>query len=265
MLPLVLLAGLFLIGGREVHAFENAAAREIASTLQGVDKQVEVRSKIGPEALFGDVSAVTIKASRFETEGLPLFTEPNRSTRGILRNLRLELTDFTLRGLHVQSLKVDIPDCRFDLPLALNYRQIRLSRSGVGPGEVVVTERDLEQFIPIKLREIKSVRVRLEKDKVFVEGNGEFILFAANFSVIAKLEPRDGKQMVLTHARIFIDGKPADDLSARALLDTLNPVIDVDKDLLLYGAITVERLKIADGILTASGPTRIPDRPKQNP
>ncbi|HSI73508.1 MAG TPA: LmeA family phospholipid-binding protein [Fimbriimonas sp.] len=260
-LALALLAGLFLVGGREVRAFENAAAREIASTLQGAEKRVEVRSVVGPEALFGDVHAVTIKASHFETEGLPLFTEPERSTRGVLRTLNLELTDFTLRGLHVQSLKASIPDCRFDLPLALRHRKIRLSRSGAGPGEVLVTEKDLEQFIPIKLREIKSVRVRLDRDKVFVDGYGEFVVFAANFSVIARLEPRNGNQLVLSHARIFIEGAPADAASAKVLMDTLNPVIDLDKDLLLYGAISVDRLKIGNGELRANGLTKIPAKP----
>ncbi|MEZ0327502.1 MAG: LmeA family phospholipid-binding protein [Fimbriimonas sp.] len=255
---LFFIAGLFLVGGNEVRAFENHAAAEIGSKLGGDGKRVEVRSKLGPEALFGDVYAVTIKASNFTAEGLPLYTEPNRSQRGILRTLNLDLTDFILRDLHVQSLKAAIPDCRFDLGLALGKREIRLSRSGEGPGEVVLSADDLEKFIPIKFHEVKRVKVRLDKDKVFVDGYGEFVLFDAEFSLVARVEALEGNKLILAHARILIDGKPADPAAATVLLDTLNPVIDLDKDLLLYGAISVQKIRVADGRLVAECRTRIP-------
>ncbi len=255
---LLILAGVFLVGAKEVRAFEGHAAREIASKLGGQHKSVRVRSKIGPEALFGEVHAVTITASKFTTEGLPLFTEPERSQRGVLRMLNLDLQDFTLGDLHVQSLKASIPNCRFDLGLALGKRQIRLSRSGVGPGEVVLSSGDLEAFIPIKFREVKRVKVRLEKDKVFVDGYGEFVLFDAEFSIVARVEAQGGNKLILSHARILIDGKPATPDAAKALLDTLNPVIDLDKDLLLAGAMTIEKITVSEGRLLALGKTTIP-------
>ncbi len=259
MIPLLLIfAGAFVVGAKEVRVFEDHAAREIGSKLGGEHKRVQVRSKLGPEALFGDVYAVTISASNFTTEGLPLFTEPNRSQRGILRTLNLDLRDFTLRDLHVQSLRASIPDCRFDLGLALGKREIRLSRSGVGESEVRLSAQDLQDFIPIKFREVKKVVVRLEKDKVFVDGYGEFVLFDAEFSIVARVEPLDGTKLVLSHARILIDGKPAEASVAKVLLDTLNPVIDLDRDLSLFGAVNVEKIKVADGLLIAVGKTRIP-------
>jgi hypothetical protein len=261
-LALALLAGLYIFGAKEVRSFESSAAKDIASRLEGLDKQVSVRSVVGPEALFGDVYEVTISASKFSADGLPLFTEPERSQRGVLRTLKLDLTDFVLRDLHVQSLKATIPNCRFDLGLALGKRQMRLSRSGVGASEVQLSAEDLAEFIPIKFREVKRVSVRLEKDKVFVDGFGEFVLFDAEFSLVARLEALEGTKLVLSHARILIDGKPAEPAAAKVLLDTLNPVIDLDKDLLLYGAVSVERIQVGEGLLRAFGKTRIPVKPE---
>jgi len=253
--------GLLQAANAEVRRFERLAAADLYGKLAGEQRKVEVKTKVGPEALFGEVHQVTIRASQFTTQGLPLFTEPNRSRRGRVRNLRIELADFELSGLPIQDLKADIPDCRFDLPLATRRRQIRLSQSGVGLGEVTIAERGLETFILRKFSEIKRVKVRIDRDKVFVDGYGEFLIFATDFSVIARLEPQDGDKLVLAHARILLDGKVADDATRKVLLDTLNPVVDLNRDLSLYGAIRVEKLILRDGLLKGVGTTRIPELP----
>jgi hypothetical protein len=262
MFPLIaLLGGALLIGRGEVHRFESLAAADIASRLGGSEKHVAVRAAIGPEALFGDVYRVTIKADRFETEGIPLFTEPKRSQAGILRNLDIDMTDFSLRGLHVQSLKAEIPDCRFDFALALRHSRIRLTRSGVGPAEVVLSAADIQDFTKTKLHELTSLNVRLDRDKILVEGHGEFLMVEADFSLVARLEPEDGTKLALRYARVLLDGKPASDAAKQVLLDLLNPVIDLDNDLQLHGAIQVAHLKVGDGRLVATGTATIPDDP----
>ena len=254
--------GLFSSANSEVRRFEKAAAAEIGSKLQGENKQVSVKAKVGPEAIFGDFHAVRIQASQFHTDGLPLFTEPRRSTKGHVRMLNIDLQDFTLGGLPIRRLRADIPDCRFDFSLALRRRQIRLSRSGMGVGEVEVAEKDLERFILAKYPEVKRATVRINRDKVIVDGYGEFLLLATNFWVVAKLEPVDGNKLVLTHARVLFDGRDAGEAGRNALLQVLNPVVDLDRDLNLYGAIQVQRLVLRDGVLRASGPTKIPDKPE---
>lgn len=262
LLVLGFCAGLFHFASSQVRLFETAAAADIAQKLQGRDKTVIVRADVGPEALFGDIHSVRIDASRFTTRGLPLYTEPRRSHRGLVRSLHLELHDFTLRDLPIMRLSADIPDCRFDLPLAVDHRKIRISRSGLGAGEVAIGEHDLERFILAKYSEIKRVTVRIEGDKVFVDGYGEFLVVSTNFSVAARLESPDGNQLVLARAKILFDGKPADDALQRVLLDTLNPIVDLDKDLSLFGAIRVDRITLKDGVLTAAGPVKIPDLPQ---
>ncbi|MDR3690181.1 MAG: hypothetical protein P4L46_12430 [Fimbriimonas sp.] len=260
-LILGILGGLIHVSNEQVHLFEKHAATDIAQRLDGPNRRVEVKANVGPEALWGDIHSVAIHASGFRASGLPFFTEPKRSQRGLVRDLQIDLTDFSLGKLHVQKMQAEIPDCHFDFPLAVNHRKIRLSRSGVGHGEVVVGQDDLEQFVLAKYHEIRRVSVKIDKDKIFIDGTGEFLIFKASFTVIARLECIDGNTLHLTHARVLIDGLPADEGVRKVLLDVLDPVVDVDRDLDLHGAIRVQGLTLRDGQLRAEGVAVIPDAP----
>lgn len=113
-----------------------------------------------------------------------------------------------------------------------------------------------------KFPEIKRCTVEIDRDKAFVEGYGEFVIVKAEFRVIASLKVVDGTKLMLTNARIWLDGRRADEASRRALLDTLNPVIDLSRDLRLYDAIAVTKLRLRDGVLKAWGTTQIPMAPQ---
>jgi len=257
------LAGLaFGLGSGEVRRFENGAANDISAKLQGEHKQVKVRTKFDLfAALGGRVKSATITATDFTTDGLPLFTQPTASQRGRLDELKIVLKDFTLGSLQVKSLQARIPGCRFDLNLALRHRRIRLSKSGEGQGSVQIAADALAEFIKHKFHEIKRVTIRLENDKAYVEGYGEFLIFSTNFAVEAKLVSPDGNKLLLTDAKITFDGKEADEASRDVLLKSLNPVVDLDEDLKLYGAIRVGKITLSNGMLNAEGKTRIPDDP----
>lgn len=265
MIPIVLgiFGALFYFGNSEVRRFENLAARDIRAKISGDKAKVSVKTELngiigGP---LGDLKKVTIRASNFATDGVPLFTQPELSKKGIIRSLRIELKEFTLGGLKIQELSSTIPDCRFDYTRAVMKRQIRLSQSGIGRGEVLIRERDLEAYILRKFGEIKRVKVTIADDLVRVVGYGEFIIVKADFQLEAKLAAVEGSKLSLIDARIRFDGKPADEISSKALLETLNPVVDLNQDLKLHNAILVDEILLRNGILRASGTTRIPIQP----
>lgn len=256
-------AVIFGAGSMEVRRFEASAAEQIKAQLQGEPK-VSIQTKLSGiiDGPLGDLKMVSIRAEHFTTEGLPLFVEPERSKKGRIQELRLELRDFTLRGLRMDSLVANIPECRYDYSLAIRKRQVVLSKSGEGTGRVRILEADLASYILHKFKEIKSVEVRVADDKVRVAGRGVFLLIETDFEVIARLTSPEGKTLELSESRIFFDGKPAGSGSSKAVLQTLNPVVDLDKDLGLHGAIKVEGVKLQNGVLEAWGTTRIPTRPK---
>ena len=228
------------------------------------EAKTEVSVRVIPDPigiLWGALDNATISAKNFDIQELPLFVEPTRSKAGRCGNLKLNLTNFKLRGLRVESLEASIPACRYDRTLALTKRSFRLSRSGVGIGTVKILESDLGSFILKKFHEIKSVSVRVLNGIVWVEGVGEFLIVKSGFTVIAELQPIGGSKLQLSNAKVWFDWRRADDFSAQTLLKTLNPVVDFDKDLGLYGAINVKKVTLEDGVLTATGETKIPTKP----
>jgi hypothetical protein len=260
-----LLAGLgflFGLGGYASTSFEHKAANDIKSELSGPHVRVSVQTRaVGLNAVAGHLKRVTITASDFSTPGLPLFTESNLPKSGKIDDLRIILSDFSLKNLHIARLESKIPDCYYDFDLALKKQQIRLSQSGTGEGSVTIKARDLEQFILKKYHEIKTVHVALENGNAHVWGYGEFIVIHTNFDVLASLQAIDGTKLVLTDATISFDGHQADEMARKVLLDTLNPVVDLDKDLGLYGAISVTDIQLDKGEIRAKGVTKIPEDP----
>lgn len=255
-----IVAWAWALGRSEVRSFELDAAREIGALLQGEHKRVSVRTR--PAGLTGAFAAAEIRASSFSADALPLFTEPERSTRGVLHELRLDLRDFRLRDLRVERLTAKIPDCRFDYSLAVRSRKIRLSRAGVGSGTVELRDSDLESFVLRKFPEIKRIRIRAEQGTVRVEGYGEFLVVATEFVVIAKLVPKNETQLELSSAEITMDGRPATEPAQKALLRALNPVVDLRADLGLYNAVLLDSVEVVPGRIVAKGRTTIPTRPK---
>ena len=251
--------GLFGFGASQVSRFERDSARDILQQLEGPKKQVKliVRYPGVLSPVVGEVDEVIIQASHFQTAGLPLFTEPELSTAGSINWLRLDLRDVTLRGLRIDRLTSNIPNCKFDYQLALHKRKIRLSRSGTGTGEVRILGPDLEKFIVKKYHEIKRCKVEFVKDRVKVTGFGEFLVFQTEFEITA-----NGTKLLLTNAEILFDGRPADEGAKQALLDTMNPVVDLDGDLQLQGAIKLDSIEFENGALVCRGKTTVPIKQK---
>lgn len=258
------LAGLlFGVGSSEVRRFENAAGKDISGRLQGEAKQVKVRTKLDPfQAMGGRFKSATITASQFTTEGLPLFTQPEGSTRGRLDELKINLSDFHLTGLRVKKLEARITGCRFDFGLAQRKGQIRLTKSGEGLGSVEVEQDALRDYILKRFPSISKLSVKLEEGQATFEGTGRFVTFVADFRVTGQFFSPDGNRIELKDAKVFVGDQEGNPVITKAVLDLLNPVLDLDRDLLLYGAIRVKDLKVGQGILVASGVAKIPDEPK---
>ena len=257
------LAGLlFGVGSSEVRRFENAAARDIAARLHGSEKVVRVRTKFDPIAIMGgQMKSATITASHFRTDGLPLFTEPQSSKYGRLGELKIVLERFNLTGLAVARLEARLPDCRFDFGLARRSGKIRLTRSGVGTGTVSVAQADLESFVLKRFPALQRFSMELGMDRAKIEGSGRFVAFQADISIEGRLVSPDGNKIELADARVRIGGNEATASVTKTILDFLNPVIDLDRDLRLFGALRVHRIELRDGSLIAHGVAKVPDHP----
>ncbi len=266
ILPILIFGLGYGAASKEVRVFERRAASDIYNQLGGENRTVEIKTKLNLPfgAFLGTLDQATITAKHFSTEGLPLFTDPGLPKTGHVRKLGIELEDFVLKGLRIDRLSSVIPDCRYDRDLAVKRKQIRLSKSGIGDGWVRILEADLARYIPTKVKEIKRCIVKLDKNKAWVEGYGEFLIAKTDFLVVADLVIEDGVRLNLANARVVFGWRKADDFSKKVLLDAMNPVVDLQKDLGLLDAFFFERIEISGGALIAHGKTKIPDRPKAN-
>lgn len=265
LLGLVALGGHLI--GNEIRRVERAATNDILALLTGEKKRAWVRTV--PEKVvghaFGNLRRVTIEAQDFSTPGLPFFTEPGGDSSGKVGELKLVLNRFRLGKLRVEHLEASIFDNRFDYALIKSKRQFRLSESGHGPGQAVLLDRDIAEFIPARIAEIKSCTVTFEGDKVRVKGRCEFAIIQSSFELIGSLEVRGGNQFWLKDVELSFDGRPADTYAKNALLRLLNPVLDLNRDLKLAGAIQVTTIQMQGDRLIASGDAKIPEKPKENP
>lgn len=262
LLTVLVAAGLFGLGEAQVARAERLAAADLATRLEGGWVKVDVQPN-GFGAAWGELDRATISAGGFAVDGLPLYEEPERSTAGRVQRLQLRLSDFSLKGLRIESLDADILRSRYDLGLARREGRIRLSRSGSGRGRVLVRQEALAAWIPTRFAEIKRATVTLDKGFAWIEGYGEFLFVATEFQVVSRLAVVEGTKLVLDRPKIYFRWQRADPLAAQQLLHLLNPVVDLDGDLGLGSAIQVERLVLEDGVLLAEGQTRIPPRPAQ--
>ena len=261
-IPLALLGLGLGYGDTEIAKFERLAAEEISSKLQGEHRSVTVDvESSGLASAWGEVKSATITARDFSLKELPFFTEPWRSKAGKLGLLRMRMHNLNVRGLLIDELVADIPDCRYDFGLARSKKTFRVSQSGEGTGSVKVSEQALADYIVDKYAEIKSATVKVYNDIVWVEGYGEFLIVNTNFAVIARLVAVDGTKLELTDAKIYFDWQRADPAAAQVLLDVLNPVVDLRDGLGLYDALHVTDVRLRDGFVLASGRTRVPTRP----
>jgi hypothetical protein len=265
-LPLALLGLGFSYADAEIARFERAAAAEISSKLQGDSRIVVVDAQpAGMSIAWGRLTSATIEARDFSLRELPFFTEPWRSTAGGIGTLRLRLSNFEMRGLVIDELSADIPECRYDLGLARGQMTFRISKTGEGTGTVRISEKALADYIVEKYAEVKSATVRVYNDVVWVEGYGEFLIVNTNFAVIARLATTDGTTLELTDAKVYFDWQRAEPAAAKVILDLLNPVVDLKEGLGLYDAMTVTEIGLRDGFLTATGKARIPVKPGSVP
>ncbi len=261
LIPFLIFAAGAGLADAEISRQEKRAAADISARLQGSDRQISV--DVQPHLNWGHVKSASIHAEMFSLDELPLWTEPERSKAGRLDLLSLKLKNLTLKGLHIAELSAEIPSSRFDLNEVLNHGRIRLSQSGTGTGRVRIHEDALAAWIIRKYPEIKRCKVQVKQDVVWVEGYGEFLIVKSDFAVIAKLHSPDGNQLELHQAKIYFNWQRADPFAAKTLLDLLNPVVDLNADLGLAGAVKVEGIRCRDGILEAWGAAQIPVRPKE--
>lgn len=105
---------------------------------------------------------------------------------------------------------------------------------------------------------LRSLTVRVDKDKIFVDGFGRILFLDLPFSVIAGLGIVGGRRLILLFPHVFLGDRAAGPDVVQAVVQTLTPLIDLDKDLGLHGALDLVGMRLRDGVLEAWGTATVP-------
>lgn len=259
------IAGALGLGAATVRRFERAAERDVAARLQGENKKVRLRVSY-PGVLspaIGEISRASVEASHFSVRGLPFLREPWRSSRGRIDRLVVDLRDFELTGLGVAQMTASIPNVRYDLAHAARHGEIRISRAGVGTSTVALRPEAIAAWLMRRSPGLLDVTGRIEDGKLGVKGRLRFSNFEIPFDVLSRVTG-EGPRLLLDHPQIRLAGVLTEGKSVDELVRALNPVVDVDRDLALGGAVSIRRVDVRDGLIVASGAVTIPasERPE---
>jgi len=264
-LPLIAAAFglLFHFGSKEVKRFEHLAATDLASHLEGPKKQVKVKIRLG-SLRPGHLREAVIEASGFSTPSLPLWTEPWRSKEGRIDKLIIHLSDFEIGGLPVDKLDIELADCRWDVACAVKEGKIRLSRSGSGTFKATISQDGIVRYLAARYPFIKASSFEIETYKILFSGSLATPLGSTSFDLVAVPRLHGSSGLSLDPAYLSFGGRRTDVRQEPALQRIFDPVLDLDRDFGLRGALLIDRLSLTNKLLDITGSATIPNREKAN-
>lgn len=247
------LAGLaILFGSIGVRSIERDIEREIAQRLGG--NGVVVSARMRPAGISGQIASLTVSSRHFSVQQMPFLAEPNLAGTKRIHELRLSMTDFELRGLEVKEFSAKIRDVRIK-----PGHPAKLGSCGIGSGKVVLTTSALADYLQKKHPEMQQIHVSSEGERITISATIPSS-WAKRTTVTGRLTSPDGVRIDLVDVKLFADGQPMSDALAKTLVTTLNPAIDLDRDLGLMGAMRIKEIRVTGERITGSGDATIPMR-----
>jgi len=258
---LALFAIILTLGRGAIREIEKNAAREIRQRIGNGTFTVRIEPDGVDGLAHGRLKTLTVLACDFTLNGLPFTLEPERPPSGRIKQFVMEMTNANLRGLRAERAIAIIPEVYYDKSLALRKRIFRLSATGIGACEIVVSETDLAAYIVRKYAPyIREVAVQITPNQTTVQGVASLFVGEVRFKAIGTLAPRDGRYLDLAEVQIEIEGANLPPESANLLRQFLNPIIDIERDLGLYDGLAIDTVISEPGKMRARGMVWIPNK-----
>ena len=213
--------------------------------------------------LFGyyanDLYSVDISGRGMTATDLPFRVAARGGWKGSIKHLRLDLRDFTLNGLPVRRLTADIPDSTYDLGWAFYRSRLQLRSVGTGPASVEVGSDALLIYLNRKYSSsLSDVNLRFHNEKIALSGIIRLFGIETEFTATGTLSPRDSRFVDLTSPVVTLGGKELNAKDAGIILDTVNPLLDLENDFGLRGFFLLDGISVGDRTLTLRGRMTVP-------
>lgn len=255
--------GMAVLGLALFSAFASERVRQAAKhDLQAAVPGSRLYVRIEPRGIFGMATGqawrARVSGGHFATDHLPFHLEPGGGILATVRHLELDLHDVTLRDLHVETLRADIPFVKADGPRALFGGHLTLRGAQDGVGAAVLSAEGIRSFLAKRRPQFQEVRIELTPGEAIVSARAPFLGAMIQLEARGGVEIVDGRFLNAAPNVVMMNGKPLEREAGAALIRSLNPIIDVDRDLGLGDWLYVTGAEIGDGILTVRGRVTIP-------
>jgi hypothetical protein len=214
--------------------------------------------------VIGHAYRATISGGGFASDTLPFALEPGGGARARVRHLVLDLQNIVLRDLPIRSLQADIPFVELDGLRALFSGHITLRSAQEGRGVAIITEEGLAQFLQKRRSQFRNLEIRLFAGEAFVKMETVLLVAPTQVQARAKIGIAEGRFLNAIDAVVSVGGKPLPAALTEKLLRSLNPILDIDRDLGLRDWLYVTDAEIGEGILTVRARVTIPQKQRES-
>ncbi len=252
--------GLLILTGFLNHRAEHAIVHDLAKTVQGgkINATVNGRGMFG--LLFGQASTVFISGSGFKSDGFKFRVQRGSGLRAYVARLNLSFTDFTVRDVPVRRYVADFPSVSIDGARVIFDERIIMRTAGEGIAEATVGPEALAAIFARKFPQYKNVKIALRPGVVDVSAEANALGITTRVESSSSTALSEGRYVLLSASKVLVNGKEASPEFVKNLYKTINPAVDIYKDLGLGGYFYATRLDLEDGVLKVRGRALIPGK-----
>lgn len=254
----IVLFSLAMIAGFANWRAEHAIVHDLGRNVKGGELHAYLATKGDLGTLIGQADSVVVKARGFSSDGFPLRMQRGTGLRAYVRTLKLDFQDITLHGIPVRQFQADIPRVSLDIGRAFFDERVVIRSAGEGTAEAVVESAAMRDYLQKKFPQFSEVVLTLTPGQARIEGDMLVLGSKSKVEAVAKLGIVDGRYVQLVEPALKLNGKPLTPAFAQSLLKSVNPVMDLEKDLGLSGYFTATEVVIGEGRVTVKGIARVP-------
>lgn len=225
-----LFGGLLLFNSQ---ATPERAARGMESALRrqypGRQIDVEVKGKRGLNVVRGKFKSVTLTMSGGSATGANLFpiaAVPKAKKAGRIGRIAVQLRDFDLDGLRIESADLNWSDVVYDWGTLRKTSQMNFVSAGPATARVLIPASSLQTLLLQRVKDIQNPKMSLQNGRILVSGTRPAPIFGTPlpFTLSARPEVRNQTEIWLADVQATMSGSPLPPALVSGLTEKFNPV-----------------------------------------
>jgi len=246
------------------HGYLNRRAAHAAERQfqEALSQRGEVHAVVRAQEPFGlyanSIDTLDLYASDIVADQLPFTQSPRAGWKGSIRHLKLHLVHSQLAGMHISRLEVDIPDVRYDIGHALYKNRLFIRSAPMGPVKIWVSEDDLSRFAAIKLKGTVTNASVAIRNNLLIFGSVNVLGTKNTFAANGNIAIREGRYLDISDVEVSLNGRALAPSAATAMLKSMNPMLDVERDLHLGNSLKIKSVSVGYGMLLIEGEFTVP-------